>query len=90
MDSSRQIYDFTTDNTNFRLFIKYRTKRRLGKNGNYHSWHFTFSKDDLDEIFGFLDEEYNLLLALVCGEEKLYESEYAVLNSEKNKAIFRK
>jgi len=29
--NSRQIYDFTTDNVDFRLFIKYRTRGRLGK-----------------------------------------------------------
>jgi len=60
----------------------------LGKKDNYRSWQFTFSKEDLDEIFRYLDEKYNLLLALVCGEEKLHESEYAVLNSEEIKQCF--
>jgi hypothetical protein len=83
--NSRQIYDFTTDNVDFRIFIKYRTRGRLGVGGNYRSWQFTFSNTDLEEMFRFIKEDRNLLLALVCGEEKLNESEYAVLNSEEIK-----
>lgn len=87
-NSSRQIYDFTTDNIDFRLFIKYRAKGRLGKGGDYRSWQFKFSEEDLAEIFKYLDEGYNLSLALVCGEKRLSESEYAVLNSEEIKQCF--
>lgn len=84
-NNDRQVYDFTTDNVDFRLFIKYRAKGRLGKNGEYRSWQFIFSKEDIAEIFEYLGLGYNLLLALVCGEEKLDESELAVLNSEEIK-----
>ncbi len=41
-----------------------------------------------EEILQELLANYPDLLALVCGEEKLYESEYAVLNSEKIKQSF--
>lgn len=38
--NSRQIYDFTTDNVDFRLFIKYRTRGRLGKKDNVFCKYF--------------------------------------------------
>lgn len=83
--NSRQVYDFTTDNVDFRIFIKYRKKSRLGSGGDYRSWQFTLSDSDLSEISKFLGEGRNLLLALVCGEERLNQSEYAVLNSKEIK-----
>jgi len=81
-NNDRQIYDFTTDNGNFRLFIKYRSKGRLGSDGEYRSWQFTFTAGDLDEISKYLVEERHFRLALVCGEERLDDSELAILTPE--------
>lgn len=85
-NNDRQVYDFTTNNNDFRLFIKYRARGRIGKNGDYRSWQFVFTAEDIAKIYdGYLDEERNLLLVLVCGEEKLDGSELAVINSEEIK-----
>jgi hypothetical protein len=84
-NNERQVYDFTTDNVDFRVFIKYRAQGRIGKNGDYRSWQFVFTAEDITKISEYLGEERNLLLALVCGEEKLDDSELAVINSEEIK-----
>lgn len=84
-NNDRQVYDFTTDNTDFRLFIKYRAQGRIGKNGDYYSWQFVFTDEDIARIFEYLDGKQNLIIALVCGKEKLDESELAILNSEEIK-----
>ena len=87
-NNDRQIYDFTIDDGEFRLFIKYRADGHLGKDGNYRSWYFTFSQEDINEIKTFLRDNYNLLVALVCGAKKLNESELVIINSRELKRLF--
>lgn len=79
-NNDRQVYDFTTNNCDFRLFIKYRALGRKGKNPDYRSWQFIFTDDDLNKIYEYIEENQNLLLALVCGDENLNKSELAVMN----------
>ena len=78
-NSDRQVYDLTTNQAEFRLFIKYRSENFAGA-GEYKSWQFVFSESDLNEIASYIDSGKNLLLALVCGSKKLNESELAILN----------
>ncbi|WP_425059019.1 hypothetical protein SCACP_36680 [Sporomusa carbonis] len=81
-DDDRQIYKLTTNDGEYRLFIKYRAKSRPGVHGQYRSWQFTFTSEDIDEIFGYISDGHNLLMALVCGEEGFNGSELAVLDRD--------
>jgi len=87
-NDDRQVYDFTTNNIDFRLYIKYRSKCYTGTTGEYRSWQFSFSKEDLEEITDYLKGGYNLQLALGCGTDGLNGSELAVLNSEDIRKCF--
>ncbi|ADG81933.1 hypothetical protein [Thermincola potens] len=87
-NNDRQVYDFSTDNDDFRLFIKYRAQGRISKNGDYRSWQFVFTAEDISKISEYLGKNRNLLLALVCGAEKLDESELAVIQPEEIQRCF--
>ena len=56
----RQIYDFTTDKKEFRLFLKYRSQPIKTKDPEYSSWQFNFSADDKKELTCFLSEATHL------------------------------
>lgn len=87
-DTDRQVYDFTTNNAEFRLFIKYRADKQSTKTDNYNSWLFSLTESDKSEILGYIKDGYNLVMALVCGVAGLSESEIAVLNKDEiNKII---
>lgn len=86
-DEDRQVYDFTTNNVEFRLFIKYRADKQNTKTDDYNSWVFSLTENDKKEILSYIDHSYNLVVALVCGVEGLAESEIAVLNKDEIKQI---
>lgn len=82
----RQVYDFTTDHKDFRLFVKYRSAPTT-KSERYSSWTFVFSKGEIEEIESYLEMDKLLVLGLVCGSEGFKESHYAVLGAEEIKQI---
>lgn len=84
----RQIYDFTTDEKEFRLFVKYRSHPIPTKSEDYSSWQFTFSPNDITELKHFLTLDKHLCVGLVCGKEKLGDSEYAVIYKEELGQLF--
>ena len=84
--TDRRIFDFTTDKTNFRLYVKYRAKKTDTKKNGYSSWVFTITEDKAI-LQSYLDKNINVILALVCGEENLAESQLAVLDTEQIKRI---
>lgn len=77
--TDRQVYDFTTNHENFRLFVKYRSAPIDTKTEDYFSWQFNFSDSDISEITGYLNSGINLSLGLVCGETPLHQSQYAAI-----------
>lgn len=81
-NDDRQVYDFTTDNGDCRLYIKYRADKQNNKTRNYNSWQFTFADSELNEIKAYMQDNYNLSLALVCGVSGLSDSEIAVLDKQ--------
>ena len=87
-DDNRQVYGLMTDNSECRLFIKYRSDKQDIKTGDYNSWVFSLTERDKSEIEIFIGEGYNLILALVCGVEGLAESELALLDKEQVKELF--
>lgn len=86
--NDRQIYDFTTDERDFRLFVKYRSKPISTKSEGYYSWQFAFSPNDMKELKEFITLDKHLCLGLVCGNGKLSDSEYAVLHKQELKQLF--
>lgn len=79
-DESRQLYNLTTNDSECRLFIKYRSGKTNTKTEDYYSWSFTLTDRDKSEIQTLLDKGNNLILALVCGVEGLTDSELALLD----------
>ncbi|WMJ78466.1 MULTISPECIES: hypothetical protein [unclassified Sedimentibacter] len=85
-DKDRQVYDYSTDKGDFRAYIKYRTSKKNLKSDNYFSWDFVLT-NDIDEIKKYIDDNYNIVLFLVCGSKNLKESELAILNKDEIKLI---
>ena len=79
-DDNRQVYDLTTNTGECRLFIKYRADKQDTKTLDYNSWLFTLTDSDKTEMKGYIDNGYNLVLALVCGMAELSGSEIAVVD----------
>jgi hypothetical protein len=83
--TDRQIYDFTTDNTEFKLFVKYRSEPIKTKTVNYLSWQFAFSDSDIRELSDYYSQNMNVSLGLVCGDVPMRQSQYAVLHKNELK-----
>jgi hypothetical protein len=81
-DENRQVYDLATDNGECRLFMKYRRDKQDTKTQDYSSWTFVLTDSDKEEITGYIQEGFNLIVALVCGVADLAESEVAVLDRD--------
>ena len=86
-DDDRQIYDLTTNTGECRLFIKYRADKEKRKTEDYSSWVFNLTDSDKQEILSYIDNGYNLVLALVCGVAGLSDSEIAVIDKDQIKEL---
>ncbi len=78
----RQIYEFTTDQGDFKLFLKYRSAPKTKNEDGYRSWQFNFTESDLKRLCQYIEENKHLSVGLVCGENKLGNSMYTVLHKE--------
>ena len=85
--TDRQVYDFTTDKKDFRMFAKYRSAPIETKTEEYSSWQFVFSINDLGEIKKYLKSGREFSLGLVCGTIPLNQSEYAVIHRDVVEAL---
>lgn len=85
----RQIYDCTTDNGNFRLYLKYRSTANSTSTPDYYSWQFVFSKNDIEELQTYLNEKERLplVLGLICGHTPMAKSHYAVVPEDVLRSI---
>lgn len=88
-DDNRQVYDLTTDTGDCRLFIKYRANKQDTKTQDYNSWLFVITESDKNEMLDYINNGYNLILALVCGVEGLSNSEIAVLDKSQIEELVR-
>lgn len=83
--TNRRIYDLSTDNGDFKIFMKYRTKPGTD-NEEITSWQFQFNREEIEELSNNLNE--TVLLILICGKEDLRNSELAILdNNEIRQAV---
>lgn len=81
-NDDRRIYDLTTDKGDFRLFLKYRSLPNQTKKDGYLSWQFSLSPDDKNELMRFSASSKLLSLGLICGNNDMNKSEYAVLHMD--------
>lgn len=88
-DENRQLYNLTTDDSECRLFIKYRSGKTNTKTEDYYSWSFSLTDSDKNEIQTLVDEGNNLVLALVCGVEGLTDSELALLDKDETQQLIK-
>ena len=86
--ADRQVYDFTTDEKEIRMFVKYRSAPIETKTEDYFSWQFVFSEKDLREINSYLKSNKEFSLGLVCGASKLNKSQYVVVEREVVEELF--
>lgn len=84
----RQIYRITTDEKETLLFVKYRSSPNDTKKEDYFSWSFVFSDNDLRELNDLLKSEREFSLGLVCGANKLNQSQYVVLDRKDIRELF--
>lgn len=80
-DLNRRIYDFTTDNGDYRVYVKH-TVNNVNDNDENPRWNFVFTKAQIDEIQRLHTEKKILRFVFVCGREKLQDSIIAVLSKE--------
>lgn len=83
----RQVYDFTTNKGDFRMFVKYRAENKKTRRVDYMSWDFNLV-NDIDEIRRYISEGKNLVLFLVCGMSELKDSELAILDKNDLAELF--
>ncbi len=76
----RQVYNFTTNDKEFLLFVKYRSTPLDTKKEGYNSWQFIFSEDDIKNIKAYLAREMEFSIGLICGAKPLAQSQYAALD----------
>jgi len=77
----RQVYEFATNDGDFRLFVKYRSTPNSTQKDGYNS-------NDLKELKQYIKDAKHLSVGLVCGNQQLNESEYAVLHKEDIEELF--
>ncbi|MCI2046885.1 MAG: hypothetical protein LKJ90_04125 [Faecalibacterium sp.] len=80
--SDRQVYEFTTNQEDFKLFAKYRSMPIVTLQDGYSSWQFSFSPSDISELKTYIGDAKHLSVGLVCGNEPLNKSEIAILHKE--------
>lgn len=83
----RQIYEFTTDQGDFKLFTKYRSIPTTSSEA-YTSWTFIFTDNDIKELNEYLASSKHLSVGLICGDSTLSSSLLAFLHKEEIQALF--
>ena len=78
----RQVYEFMTNQQNFRLFLKYRSMPNATQREGYRSWSFALTPQDVQELTRYCQEAQHLSVGLICGNLPLRDSECAVLHKD--------
>ena len=85
----RNINRAIVENDKDRQIMRFATDQPADTNDpTYRSWQFSFSPDDMPELRQFLSQSDHLSLGLVCADDKLDASEYAVLHKEDIQTLF--
>ncbi|WZL80722.1 hypothetical protein QBE53_13040 [Vallitaleaceae bacterium 9-2] len=79
----RKVYDFTTNEGDFRVYVKYIGKpTSKSKANNRKIWSFPYTEDQVDELNEILMTERTFVFCCICGEEDLNKSKLLLLDRE--------
>lgn len=85
-DNSRRIYDFSTDNADYRTYVKSSDKPSSPSNDRkkHDIWTFPFTENQIEELKSLKCNTKNkqFLFVFVCGQVRLSQSKVAVVSSE--------
>ncbi|QRG65971.1 hypothetical protein [Brevibacillus choshinensis] len=82
---SRRIYSVSTDKGDYQIYSKYVSAPLKRQNKDTQLWQFAFSHDEIEFLKNFRKNGRKLCFALICGQEKLQDSEIAILSFEEAK-----
>jgi len=82
---SRRIYKITTDNGDYQIYAKYVSAPLKRQKTDIQLWQFVFSRDEVDFIRKYEENNKTLYFALICGQERLQDSELAILSLDEVK-----
>ncbi|MGG3772962.1 hypothetical protein [Heyndrickxia faecalis] len=82
---SRRIYNLTTNNGDYLLYAKYVSSPLRRQKRDAQLWQFTFSPEEREYIRNYNGNLEKLYFSLICGREKLIDSEIAILSLDEVK-----
>jgi len=88
--NDRRIYDITTNSGDYKIYAKYISvpSNINRKNKDKRLWHFSFLPEEVEYFKNYHENNKKLYLVLICGQEKLQDSEIAILTlSEAKKCL---
>lgn len=81
-NGSRWLYKCTTDSGEFSLFMKTTSGQTMTRS-NLRSWRFAFADQEILELNASrTDPTRNMMLALICGNDEMAKTTYALLTRE--------
>lgn len=76
---SRRIYKMMTDNGDYQIYAKYVSSPLRRQKKDAQLWQFIFSPDEVEYIRSYVGNG-KLYFVLICGRDKLQDSEIAILS----------
>lgn len=81
----RRIYNLGTDNGDYKIYAKYASSPTRRKKKEGQLWQFSFSTEEIQFIRNYDGNGKRLYFVLICGRDKLQNSEIAILSLEEVK-----
>lgn len=69
-DANRGVYKITTNNRETLIYMKYVTNKQ-----DDLLWNFRFTKENLEEIKSYMEQDVDLMFGLICSYESLLFTE---------------
>ncbi|EPZ47369.1 hypothetical protein [Alicyclobacillus acidoterrestris] len=76
----RRIYSLSTNHGDFQIYAKYLSVPARRQGSGVKIWNFSFTPDEVKSIKEHLDGWGNMYFALICGQERLQDSEIAFVS----------
>ncbi|WP_340673624.1 hypothetical protein [Brevibacillus agri] len=82
---SRRIYKLATNDGDFRIYAKYVSASLPRQKNDVRLWQFIFSPEEVEYIREYKEIKTTLYFALICGQERMQDSEIAILSLDQVK-----
>lgn len=79
---SRRIYEMMTNKGDYRIYAKYVSLPLRRQKKDVQLWQFVFTHDEVKYIRGYLENSKKLFFVLICGRDKLQDSEIVILSQD--------